>query len=420
MSPVSNLAALNPRTEAPVSKDREALLFAASVPSRSDAHSVGDHSVQFGCSDSGRLTTRERDVLAMISQGCSNKRIARILEISPETVKSHVRRIFLKLGVTTRTEAVFRAVSLELLRSPEATLWRPPHAHGLAQSSTTSPPPGRYAEQRGQIEKKDMYSSDNCVEGTARGGALETSRPATHLYSWSSGPTTDTQQVPDYMALLLAIAGHDLRQPLQAIQGAHELLGLGIRTKSELHLLRSGQRAIDKLIAQLDQLLAALRLRDPEGVKPVPLQLMHLLQQVAHENEFEALKKGIKFSVIPSRVFIQSDRLLFGAILGNLVRNAVKYTDPGGRILVGCRSASDTVRIEIYDTGIGISGDEMPRLFDLFSCAAGRSGDGHGVGLYIVRQAIAILGHRLEITSSPLGGSRFCVVAKRDRSSETA
>ena len=61
------------------------------------------------------LTSRERDVLAKISQGLSNKRIARALEISPETVKSHVKHIFLKLAVGTRTEAVFRAVSRELL-----------------------------------------------------------------------------------------------------------------------------------------------------------------------------------------------------------------------------------------------------------------------------------------------------------------
>jgi DNA-binding CsgD family transcriptional regulator len=61
------------------------------------------------------LSARERDVLAKISQGLSNKRIARALEISPETVKSHVKHILLKLAVGTRTEAVFRAVSRELL-----------------------------------------------------------------------------------------------------------------------------------------------------------------------------------------------------------------------------------------------------------------------------------------------------------------
>jgi DNA-binding CsgD family transcriptional regulator len=61
------------------------------------------------------LTVREREVLAMISQGSSNKHIARALEISPETVKSHVKHIFFKLAVSTRTEAVFRAVSLDLL-----------------------------------------------------------------------------------------------------------------------------------------------------------------------------------------------------------------------------------------------------------------------------------------------------------------
>jgi DNA-binding CsgD family transcriptional regulator/GAF domain-containing protein len=60
------------------------------------------------------LTARQRDVLTMISQGLSNKHIARALEISPETVKSHVKNIFLKLEVSTRTEAVFRGLSLEL------------------------------------------------------------------------------------------------------------------------------------------------------------------------------------------------------------------------------------------------------------------------------------------------------------------
>ena len=75
---------------------------------------IGDWST--GCSRvSDPLTARERDVLAMISQGRSNKRIARALEISPETVKSHVKRIFLKLAVSSRTEAAFRAGFLGFL-----------------------------------------------------------------------------------------------------------------------------------------------------------------------------------------------------------------------------------------------------------------------------------------------------------------
>ena len=115
MSPASKLVALIPRTEAPGSKDREVTPFPASLLSRWDARSAGDHSAQLSSRGGDGLTARERDVLALISQGCSNKHVARALEISPETVKSHVKRIFLKLAVGTRTEAVFRAVSLALL-----------------------------------------------------------------------------------------------------------------------------------------------------------------------------------------------------------------------------------------------------------------------------------------------------------------
>ena len=115
MSSASKLVAIIPRTEASESMNREISPFAASLLSRWDARSADDHSAQLNSRVSSTLTARESDILAMIGQGLSNKQIARALEISPETVKSHVKRIFLKLAVKARSEAVFRAVSLGLL-----------------------------------------------------------------------------------------------------------------------------------------------------------------------------------------------------------------------------------------------------------------------------------------------------------------
>ena len=112
MTPGWKLATLISGTGTPTSKDRELPPFVGSLFSQWDAGYAGDPSAQ---PNSRVLTPRERDVLAMISQGFSNKRTARALEISPETVKTHVKRIFLKLAVNTRTEAVCRAGSLALL-----------------------------------------------------------------------------------------------------------------------------------------------------------------------------------------------------------------------------------------------------------------------------------------------------------------
>src|SRR5258708_418801 len=67
-----------------------------------------------------------------------------------------------------------------------------------------------------------MHSDDDCVEDEAISGVIRGPRVTTQFFTWSSSPTTETQPVSDYEALLLAIAGHDLRQPLQAIQSAHE------------------------------------------------------------------------------------------------------------------------------------------------------------------------------------------------------
>jgi DNA-binding CsgD family transcriptional regulator len=103
------LVTWSPRVEAPGSNYREARPVVGFPLSGWDSSYADGRSAQPGSRDSARLTARECEVLAMISQGFTNKRIARILQISPETVKSHVKHIFLKLAVSTRAEAVSRA-----------------------------------------------------------------------------------------------------------------------------------------------------------------------------------------------------------------------------------------------------------------------------------------------------------------------
>lgn len=115
MTPGWKPATLNSGTGTPTSKDRELPPFVGSLLARWEPGHAGDHSAQSSSRVGDTLTARECDVLAMISQGFSNKQIARTLEISPETVKTHVKRIFLKLAVNTRTEAVYRAASFGLL-----------------------------------------------------------------------------------------------------------------------------------------------------------------------------------------------------------------------------------------------------------------------------------------------------------------
>ncbi len=83
-------------------------------------------------------------------------------------------------------------------------------------------------------------------------------------------------------------------------------------------------------------------------------------------------------------------------------------------MLVGCRRVGGMVRFDVHDTGIGIRDDQMPRIFEAFTSLDIVSSQGLGVGLFIVRQAAAILGHRIEIASAPSRGTRFSVFADRD------
>jgi signal transduction histidine kinase len=130
-------------------------------------------------------------------------------------------------------------------------------------------------------------------------------------------------------------------------------------------------------------------------------------------NDSVAAEKGIEIRLVPSRAFVTSDALLLGAILRNLIGNAIKYTEPGGRILLGCRHFLGSVRIDVFDTGIGMTDAQISRIFDAFTRLNSTQADGLGIGLFIVRRATAILGHRVDVSSVPSRGMRFSILAKR-------
>jgi two-component system phosphate regulon sensor histidine kinase PhoR len=103
--------------------------------------------------------------------------------------------------------------------------------------------------------------------------------------------------------------------------------------------------------------------------------------------------------------------VLLGGILRNLVRNAIKYTRPGGRILVGCWRRGPDVCIEVHDAGVGIPPDHLSKVFDAFHRVDSTHSDGLGLGLFVVRRTVDMLGHRIEVRSTVGSGSCFSVLA---------
>jgi two-component system phosphate regulon sensor histidine kinase PhoR len=223
----------------------------------------------------------------------------------------------------------------------------------------------------------------------------------------------DFQRASDFQAALLGMAGHDLRQPLQIIQSAYEWLGSRVAHTSEKVRLERGERAIARLADQLDRLVSALRLYEhSQKMEIAPVALASLFWRIANENENEAQENCIDLRVHPTREVIDSNPVLFEGILRNLVRNAVKYTEPGGRILIGCRRIKDEIRVDVYDTGVGIAPEYLPQIFEAFQRLDSTRADGLGIGLFVVRRAVQLLGHRVEVRSQVGRGSRFSVFVR--------
>ena len=118
----------------------------------------------------------------------------------------------------------------------------------------------------------------------------------------------------------------------------------------------------------------------------------------------------LQIDLPPTPLLIQGDLTRVTQVIGNVLANAVKYTDDGGRIGVSAKLAGALVEIRIRDNGIGIPAEHIPRLTERFyRVDAGRSRDrgGSGLGLAIVKHALQRHGGWLEVASTEGKGSTF-------------
>ena len=175
------------------------------------------------------------------------------------------------------------------------------------------------------------------------------------------------QQANDFHGVLLAMAGHDLRQPLQSIVGAYDWLARRLGSSSEQEYLRRGRLAIAQLTDQFDLLIEALRMHEHSvDIQPTPVVLGPILVRLCRESKDIAEHEDLTLRANPTRAVAMSDAVLLQGILRNLIRNAVKYTGPGGQVVVGCRRRGTLLKIEVHDNGIGIPPDKLSEIFEAF------------------------------------------------------
>ena len=212
----------------------------------------------------------------------------------------------------------------------------------------------------------------------------------------------------------LAAASHDILQPLNAAR-------LYVTSLTERGN-REDRRLIDNIDASLEAveeifgaLLDMSRL-DTGALRPefASFRVDELMRQIELEFAPLAATKGLDLTFVPCSLVVRSDRRLLRRLLQNLVSNAIKYT-PEGRVLVGCRRRGDVVRIDVYDTGVGIPQSKWRDIFVEFHRLdqGAKIARGLGLGLSIVERVARVLGSSIELESESGRGSHFAVTVPR-------
>lgn len=228
------------------------------------------------------------------------------------------------------------------------------------------------------------------------------------------GATQSAEKASHSKTRLLAAVSHDLMQPLNAARlfasSLSEVAKDGETKKISGHI-ESALGAAEELIGDLldiSRLEAGKLETNVHG-----FSLHHMLSNL--EAEFGALAKqqGIDFSVIHSNVVVESDPKLLRRVLQNFLTNAFRY-NPEGKVVLGARRIEGKIRLDVWDSGIGIPEEKQQAIFEEFTRVdQSRADQGLGLGLAIARGISHVLGHTISLRSWVNNGSVFSVTLER-------
>ncbi len=211
----------------------------------------------------------------------------------------------------------------------------------------------------------------------------------------------------------LAVASHDLRQPLHALGLYVAELRRQLSVTPQQHLIEQVDQSVNALTNLLNVLLDISKL-DAGAVIPQlqACNIAALIGRIAGDFQMLAATKNISLLVHPCAAYVMSDPMLLERVLVNLVSNAIRYSYPNGRVMIACRMRGGQLCIEVRDNGIGISPENQASIFREFvqvSRSQLDSGKGLGLGLAIVDRLVKLLGHRITLRSLENKGSVFTV-----------
>jgi two-component system, NtrC family, sensor histidine kinase KinB len=213
---------------------------------------------------------------------------------------------------------------------------------------------------------------------------------------------------------LVATASHELKTPLTSIRLAVHLLleeSVGPLTSKQTELLLDARENSERLLAMINNLLDLARLE--QGSRQLdlrPEQPESLLRAAADAVRPRAEDQAVDLVLdMPQGLpKVAADASRLGGALGNLLDNALTYTDRGGRITLGAHSHGDSVTLSVADTGVGIPAESLPHVFEKFFRVPGQSrGIGTGLGLAIVQEIVAAHGGTITCESEPGKGTVF-------------
>jgi signal transduction histidine kinase len=214
----------------------------------------------------------------------------------------------------------------------------------------------------------------------------------------------------------LAVMSHELRTPLNAIGGYADLIEMGIRgpvTDAQREDLRRIQTSQRHLLGLINEVLNYAKLET--GTVHYDLAEIHVRDVLGAAEGLvspQVWEKGLTLHVAscPPELAVRADGEKLRQVLVNLLSNAIKFTEPGGRIDLGCEGHGDEVHLVVRDTGIGIPPDKLEAVFEPFvqvRSGLTRTAEGTGLGLSISRDLARGMGGDLTAESTPGGGSVF-------------